>query len=62
MHPHRLDALSLVTGLLFVAIGGATLLGSSALGWLAILRVWPVLMVAAGVAVLIRILRSPREP
>jgi hypothetical protein len=62
MQPHRLDVLSLVTGLLFVAIGGTHLLGGgSVLDWLVVLRAWPLLLVIAGVAVLVGILRSPDD-
>ena len=60
MHPHRLDVLSLVAGLLFLGIGGAHLLGG-ALDWLVVLRVWPLLLVAAGIAVLVGILRRPSD-
>ncbi len=62
MQPHRLDVLSLVAGLLFVAIGGAYLLGgASVLNWLAVLRAWPLLLVAAGIAVLLGVRRSPDD-
>jgi hypothetical protein len=62
MQPHRLDVLSLVAGLVFVAIGGGHLLGgASVLNWLVVLRAWPVLLVAAGIAVLVGILRSPGD-
>lgn len=62
MQPHRLDVVSLATGLLFVAIGGAHLLGgANMLDWLVVLRAWPLLLVAAGIAVLVGILRNPRD-
>lgn len=62
MQPHRLDVLSLVAGLLFVAVGGAHLLGGpDALSWLVVLRAWPALLVAAGIVVLVGILRSPDD-
>jgi hypothetical protein len=60
MHPHRLDVLSLVAGLLFLGIGGVHLLGG-AVDWLVVLRVWPLLLVGAGIAVLVGILRSQSD-
>lgn len=60
MQPHRLDVPSLVAGLLFLGTGGAHLLGG-ALDWLVVVRAWPVLLVAGGIAVLVGILRSPRD-
>lgn len=58
MQPHRLDPLSLIAGLVFVTIGvGSLLSGPTATGWLTALRFWPVLLVAAGIVVLVRMAR-----
>lgn len=62
MQSHRLDVLSLLAGLLFVGIGGAHLLGvPGVLDWFAVLRAWPLLLVLAGIAVLVGILRNPTD-
>ncbi|HEX6256391.1 MAG TPA: hypothetical protein VFZ70_11350 [Euzebyales bacterium] len=58
MERHRLDLLSLLAGLLFLALGlGHLLAGPAAAIWLSITRLWPILLVGAGVAVLAGIIR-----
>lgn len=61
MHSHRLDPLSLIAGVVFVLIGIGQLVGGVALGWLTLARLWPVLLVGAGVAVLFGLLRRTDE-
>ena len=59
MNAHRIDPVSLIAGLLFVVVGMGHLLGVDVVaGWGTLLRAWPILLVAGGVAVLIGILRS----
>ncbi|CAN5892462.1 hypothetical protein BH23ACT10_BH23ACT10_21420 [soil metagenome] len=63
MTPHRLDPVSLVFGVVFVFVGMAHLLGVNVLtGWATLLSAWPILLVAAGAAVIIGIVRSARNP
>jgi hypothetical protein len=62
MRPHRLDPVSLIAGLLFIVIGGANLIGGTGIvNWLGVLRIWPLLLVGAGIAVLLGILRRPDD-
>lgn len=54
MQPHRLDVISLIAGLVFVVIGAGYLLGVDLISrWSLVTRAWPLLLVAAGVALLI---------
>jgi ABC-type antimicrobial peptide transport system permease subunit len=58
MERHRLDLLSLLAGLLFLAVGlGNLLAGPAAAVWLSITRLWPMLLVVTGIAVLAGIVR-----
>lgn len=62
MTPHRLDLVSLIAGMVFVITGMAHLLGIDLItNWGAVARAWPIVLVAAGVAVLIGILRTARD-
>lgn len=62
MTPHRLDLVSLVAGSVFLITGMAHLLGIDLItSWGAVVRAWPLLLVAAGVAVLVGILRTTRD-
>lgn len=61
MHPHRLDPVSLIAGLVFVLVGITHLLGGSLATWFGVLRIWPLVLVAAGVAVLAGVLRRPDD-
>jgi hypothetical protein len=59
MNAHRLDLVSMIAGVVFVVVGMGHLLGLDVVsGWSTLLRAWPILLVAGGVAVLIGILRS----
>jgi hypothetical protein len=58
MERHRLDLLSLLAGLLFLAVGLGNLLASPvAAVWLSISYLWPILLVLAGLAVLAGVIR-----
>jgi hypothetical protein len=58
MERHRLDLLSLLAGLLFLAVGlGNLFAGPVAAVWLSISRLWPILLVLAGLAVLAGVIR-----
>lgn len=62
MTRHRLDLVSLIFGVVFVVVGMAHLLGLNVItGWATLLSAWPILLVAAGVAVLIGIVRSASD-
>ncbi|MEX2280820.1 MAG: hypothetical protein WEA76_12140 [Acidimicrobiia bacterium] len=65
MHTHRFDPISFIFGLAFLALALIFTLPSDPwdllfagvnLGWL-----WPVVITAAGVALLVPIVRAPRE-
>ena len=53
MYRHKLDALSLVFGLLFASIGSLLMAGSFDLGRISLAVVWPVIFVLIGLAMLL---------
>jgi hypothetical protein len=62
MQPHKLDFVSLVSGLIFVAIGVGHLLGVNLWGlWQDLDALLPILVIIAGAALLLRVLRRTRE-
>lgn len=60
MQSHRIDALSLIAGLVFLAAGGAHMLGIDPTS-LTVWRAWPLLLVLAGVVVLAGLARRPDD-
>ena len=62
MNRHQLDPVSLIFGVVFVVFGMAQLVGINIVTeWATLLSIWPILLVAAGVAVLVSIVRSARD-
>jgi hypothetical protein len=61
MHPHRLDPLSLIAGLVFVAVGAGHLFGFNVASWGLVARAWPLLLVIVGVAILISARRTTHD-
>lgn len=62
MEPHELDLISLVAGLIFIAIGAGQLLGVDTLDMLGgVGRLWPLLIIFAGVAMLAVARRTRRR-
>lgn len=57
MYRHRMDAVSLVFGLLYAGIGVSLVAGSFNFG---VAAIWPVLLVLAGLALLASALRGRR--
>lgn len=62
MQPHKLDPVSLISGLIFLAVGVGHLLG------LNVWRMWggvdvllPILLIIIGAALLLRARRRPRD-
>jgi hypothetical protein len=53
MYRHKLDALSLVFGLLFASIGSLLMAGSFDLGRVSLALIWPVIFVLIGLAMLL---------
>lgn len=61
MHRHPFDPVSFVVGIVFLALGLASLggadLGPGTLRWLV-----PIVLIVLGVALLLPLLRTPRDP
>ena len=53
MYRHKLDALSLVFGLLFASIGSLLMAGSFDFGRVSLAVIWPVIFVLIGLAMLL---------
>jgi hypothetical protein len=63
MQPHKLDVVSLTAGVIFLVAGIGHLLGFNLLHmWQGIDALLPVLLIIAGAALLLRVLRRTREP
>lgn len=63
MEPHKLDAVSLTAGVIFLVVGIGHLLGFNLLRfWDRLDALLPVLLIVAGAALLLRVLRRTREP
>jgi hypothetical protein len=63
MQPHKLDVVSLTTGVIFLVVGIGHLLGFDPLRmWRGIDALLPVLLIVAGTVLLLRVLRRTREP
>ena len=61
MYRHKLDALSLVFGLLYLSIGTLLMAGSFDLGRVSLAVIWPVIFVLVGLAILLSA-RRHKEP
>ena len=60
MRPHELDAVSLIAGLVFLAVGLGHLLGIDVAD-LPFRGLWPLLLIVGGGILLIRAARRPRD-
>lgn len=60
MHPHQLDVVSLVAGLVFVAIGIGHMIGLNITD-VAFSGIWPVLAILGGGILLVRSSRRARD-
>ncbi|HSK90971.1 MAG TPA: hypothetical protein VK875_06640 [Euzebyales bacterium] len=61
MERHRLDVVSLVAGLIFLAVGIGHLLGINLLRLSLLVGLWPLLLIVGGGLLLAQVVRRPSD-